>query len=135
MTPRRAGTIINVSSLSGLHPGVENATYGATKAFVNSFSDALHEETRGTGVSLTVVLPGFVRTEFIERTNDPDAFPDPPEFVWLSPDQVASAALNDARRGRAQSIAGVGYRMGGALLASLPRGLNRRLSALASKHA
>jgi hypothetical protein len=76
-----------------------------------------------------------VRSEFVSRTNDPDAFPDPPEFLWLSPDQVTTTALEDARRGRAQSIAGVGYRVGGALLASLPRGLNRRLSAFAAKHA
>lgn len=128
MTPRRAGSIINVSSLSGLHPGVTNATYGATKAFVNSLTDALHEEARGTGVTLTVVLPGFVRTEFIERTGNAERFPDPPKFMWLTPDQVAKAALSDARRGAAQSIAGRGYRVAGAAMAIAPRGLSRRLS-------
>lgn len=135
MSPRKAGTIINVSSLSGLHPGVANATYGATKAFVNSFTDALHEEARGTGVTLTLVMPGFVRTEFMERTRNAEGFPDPPRFTWLTGDQVAEAALADARPGRAQSVAGRGYRLAALLLNSLPRGVNRRASALGAKQA
>jgi short-subunit dehydrogenase len=130
MTPRGSGTIINVSSLSGLHPGVTNATYGATKAFVNSLTDALHEEARGTGVALTLVMPGFVRTEFMERTGSADKFPDPPELMWLTPDQVAATALADARRGAAQSVAGPGYRVVAATMAMAPRNLSRRLSGL-----
>lgn len=135
MTPRRAGTIINVSSISGLHPEIKMATYGATKAFVNSLTDALYEEVRGTGVTLTLVLPGFVRTEFMERTGNADGFPDPPRFLWLTPDQVAKTALADARRGTAQSVAGWGYRAVVTLISSAPRGLSRRLSALFAKYA
>ena len=135
MSPRRAGTIINVSSISGLHPEIKMATYGATKAFVNSFTDALHEEVRGTGVTLTLVLPGFVRTEFMERTGNAEGFPDPPAFMWLTPDRVAATALDDARRGAAQSIAGRGYRVVSAVIASAPRGLNRRVSAFAARYA
>jgi short-subunit dehydrogenase len=135
MKARRAGTIINVSSISGLHPEVKMATHGATKAFVTSLTDALHEEARGTGVTLTVVLPGFVRTEFMERTGNAEGFPDPPKFMWLTPDQVAAAALKDARRGAAQSIAGRGYRVISGVIASAPRGVSRRLSGIASKYA
>lgn len=133
MSTRRTGTIINVSSISGLHPEPKMATYGATKAFVNSFTDALYEEARGTGVSLTVVLPGFVRTEFMERTGNADGFPDPPAFMWLSPDQVAATALADASRGRPQSVPGLGYRAIVALISVAPRGMSRRLSGIAAK--
>jgi short-subunit dehydrogenase len=75
-------------------------------------------------------MPGFVRTEFMERTGNADRFPDPPGFMWLTPDQVAEAALADARRGRAQSVAGRGYRAASVLMAIAPRGLSRRASGL-----
>jgi short-subunit dehydrogenase len=88
MARRGAGTVINVSSMSGLQPVPLMATYGATKAFVNSFSDALHEATRGTGVNVMSVMPGFVRMEFMERTGSANRFPQPPEFVVLTPDQA-----------------------------------------------
>ena len=62
-----SGGILNVSSLAGFQPGPSNATYGATKAFVTSFTEAVHEEMKGTGVSVTVLCPGFTRTEFQAR--------------------------------------------------------------------
>ncbi len=48
----------------GYQPTPENATYGATKAYVRSFSQAVHEELKGTGVKCMVLAPGFTRTEF-----------------------------------------------------------------------
>jgi short-subunit dehydrogenase len=99
MTRSGAGTVINVSSMSGLQPVPLMATYGATKAFVNSLTDALHEATRGSGVSVMSVMPGFVRTEFMERTGNADQFPQPPQFAVLTPDQVARHALAAARHG------------------------------------
>ena len=67
MIARGTGSIINVSSVSALLPGPYHATYGATKAFVNSFTEALHEELRGTGVRVQALCPGFTRTEFQDR--------------------------------------------------------------------
>src|SRR5262249_54578833 len=64
MIERGRGGIINVSSLAGHQPTPLNATYGGTKAFVTSFSQAVHEELRGTGVKVMVLCPGFTRTEF-----------------------------------------------------------------------
>lgn len=58
MVERGYGAILNVGSLAGFQPQPSNATYAASKAFVNSFSEALHAELRGTGVSATVVCPG-----------------------------------------------------------------------------
>ncbi len=63
MIRRGHGAIINVSSMAGFQPMPFNATYGATKAFVNSFTEALHEELRGTGVRVQALCPGFTRTD------------------------------------------------------------------------
>src|SRR6478672_11173453 len=66
MTARGRGAVLNVASLIAFQPVPFQATYGASKAFVLSFTDALHEELRGTGVTATAVCPGPVRTEFGE---------------------------------------------------------------------
>jgi short-subunit dehydrogenase len=66
MTARGSGHIINVSSVAGSLPEQGIALYGATKSFLDSFSTALHREARGTGVNVSVVRPGAVRTEFYE---------------------------------------------------------------------
>lgn len=65
MVARRRGGIINVSSVAGFTPGPYMAVYYASKAFVRSFSQALHEEVRQAGVTVTCVAPGPVRTEFL----------------------------------------------------------------------
>jgi short-subunit dehydrogenase len=61
---RRAGGIFNVGSVAGFVPGPGLAIYYATKAFVQSFSEALAEELAGTGVSVTVLCPGPTETNF-----------------------------------------------------------------------
>ncbi len=66
MLARRRGQILNVGSIAGFQPGPLMAVYYATKAFVNSFSEALHSELQGTGVSVTVLCPGPVATEFAQ---------------------------------------------------------------------
>lgn len=67
MIARGRGGIINVASTAGFMPGPNMAVYFATKAFVVSFTDALHEETKGTGVTLTTLSPGPVETDFQRR--------------------------------------------------------------------
>ena len=69
MLARRRGGVINVGSLSAYFPGPNMALYYATKAYVRSFSDALHAEVAGTGVTVTGVNPGPVRTDFFRRSN------------------------------------------------------------------
>ena len=59
MVARGAGGILNVASLAGFQPTPNNATYAATKAFVTSFTEAVHEELKGTGVSVSVLVPGL----------------------------------------------------------------------------
>ncbi len=67
MLARRHGRILNVASTAAFQPGPSKAIYYATKAFVFSFSYALAEELRGTGITVTVLCPGATRTQFHER--------------------------------------------------------------------
>ena len=61
---RNSGRVLNVGSIAGFQAGPYMAVYYATKAYVNSFSEALHTELQGTGVTVTVLCPGPVETEF-----------------------------------------------------------------------
>lgn len=69
MAARGAGKILNVGSTAGFVPGPNQAIYFATKAFVNSFSQAVDQELRGKGVTCTVLAPGFVETEFAKTAD------------------------------------------------------------------
>ncbi|HKK97785.1 MAG TPA: SDR family oxidoreductase [Marivita sp.] len=66
MVTRGGGKILNVGSTAGFAPGPNQAVYFATKAFVNSFSQAIDHEFRPKGVTSTVLAPGYVKTEFAE---------------------------------------------------------------------
>ena len=69
MVARDRGWICNVSSVVGFQPAPNLTVYAATKAFVTSFTEGLHEELRGTGVSATALCPGLTRTEFQSVSN------------------------------------------------------------------
>jgi short-subunit dehydrogenase len=124
MVARGRGAVLNIASIGGLYPIPGNATYGATKAFVLSFSDALHEEVRGTGVTVTASLPGFTRTEFQERSewSGQDGLPG---VAWLTADQVAHASLDGARAGRARVVPTRRYKVLTAGTAPVPPVLKR----------
>jgi len=129
MVMRGRGAVVNVASLAGLYPTPGTATYGATKAFVCSLTDALHEELRGTGVTATSVLPGFTRTEFQERAGwRPQGYL--PDAVWMTPDEVAAAALDGAAAGRARVVPGVAYKVLNGVTSPLPAVARRNLLGL-----
>lgn len=69
MAQAGGGKILNVGSTAGFAPGPNQAVYFATKAFVNSFSQAIDHELRSKGVTCTVLAPGYVKTEFAEVAN------------------------------------------------------------------
>lgn len=69
MVAQGGGRIMNVGSTAGFMPGPNQAVYFATKAFVNSFSQAVDQELRGQGVTCTVLAPGYVETEFADVAN------------------------------------------------------------------
>jgi hypothetical protein len=128
MVARRGGAILNISSLAAYQPEPSSATYGATKAFVNSFSHAVHEEVRGTGVHVMVVCPGYTHTEFHERAGLGTT--KIPEFAWQTADEVVAVALRDLDRRRSVSIPGRLNKTLGALSSSMPAGISRRVAGM-----
>ncbi|MFI5366170.1 MAG: SDR family NAD(P)-dependent oxidoreductase [Candidatus Binatia bacterium] len=127
MIARQRGSILNVSSMAAFQPVPYNATYGGTKAFVNSFTEALHEEVRGTGVRVQALCPGFTRTEFQERAGIDVS--DLPSFVWMTPEAVVDASLAALRRGDVICVPGLANRAMATLTGALPRSLIRRIAA------
>ena len=131
MEPRGAGAVVNVSSLAAYQPSPTSATYSATKAFVNSFTQAVHEEARPRGVHVLLVCPGYTHTEFHERAGL--GAPGAPEFFWQTPEQVVTAALRDLDRGRAVSFPGVLNRTLAAVSSVTPAGITRRAAGIVVK--
>jgi short-subunit dehydrogenase len=120
----RGGAIINISSLQTY---LATGSYAAVKAWVTAYSESLSVELRATGVSVTVVLPGWVRTEWHERAGGRRS--SIPAFLWTDPDAVARIALRDSARGKVISIPTVRYRVLGWFARHLPRAAIRRISA------
>jgi len=73
MVARRAGRILFTSSIAATQPGPFMATYNASKSFLLSFSEALRDELRDTGVTVTALMPGPTDTEFFERADITDS--------------------------------------------------------------
>ena len=133
MVPRGGGYLLNVSSVASFQPAPRLAVYAATKAYVTSLTESLHEEARGTGVHVTALCPGLTRTEFQSVSNS-DSYSDRyPSFAWLSAAEVAEAGLGDVAKGRALSVPGLLYK-GMATGASItPRGLLRRAAGMVQR--
>lgn len=131
MAGRGRGGILNVSSLAGFQPGPKNATYGATKAFVTSFTEAVHEEMKGTGVSVGVLCPGFTRTEFQERASVPAS--GVPGIMWQNAPEVVTAGLDGVAKNKAVIIPGALNKLLGNFSSVTPHAITRRLGAAVLK--
>jgi hypothetical protein len=106
MLAQREGAILLTGSAAGVQPVPSAATYAATKAFVNSFSQALSTELRGTGVTCTLLAPGPVRTEFFAVGGVGRMEVLTRCFAWQSAERVAEDALVALERGRRLVIPG-----------------------------
>ena len=102
MVERGRGAVINVASTGAFQPVPYMATYAATKAFVLHFSEALHEEVKGKGVTVTCLCPGAVRTEFQQVAGVDEGS----LRAWKNPDDVAEAALKAMTSRRAITVPG-----------------------------
>jgi short-subunit dehydrogenase len=127
MLQRKSGRILNIGSGAGWQPGPFMASYYASKAFVNSFTEALSYELRGTGVTATVSCPGATATEFstVAGSAKSRLF----QMRTLTAPAVAVHAYRGMMRGRIMDIPGFRERF---LLQSLrvsPRGLVRSIAA------
>lgn len=105
MVERGRGTVVNLSSTSAFQPLPYNAGYAAAKAHVLLLSEAVHEEVKDSGVTVTAVCPGPVRTEF-QEVNEALFAESLPKAVWTTPERVASDALAAADKGRRSVIPG-----------------------------
>lgn len=133
MVPRGRGFLLNVSSVVSFQPAPKLAVYAATKAYVTSLTESLHEEVRGTGVNVTALCPGLTRTEFQSVSNTDSYSSSYPGFAWMSADDVARTGLADVARGKAMSVPGVLYKGLATATGIVPRGLARRLSGLVQR--
>ncbi len=131
MVERGSGGVINVSSVAAYQATPGGATYGATKAFVSNFTNAVHEELRGTGVNVMALAPGYTHTEFHERAGI--AGNGMPEFLWQDADEVVEAALRAHAKGRAVCITGAINVAAAAFSASLPAGVTRRVAGIVTR--
>jgi short-subunit dehydrogenase len=127
---RRRGGILNVGSVAGFLPGPGMATYYACKAFVLSFSEALHQELSARGIRVTVLCPGPVRTEFQARAGIKTLAGS--QFLACSAERVAAAGYSGLMRGQMLVVPGPFNK----LVTMLPRILPRRffLRAVAHSH-
>ena len=95
MLDKRCGHIINIGSIAGSMPNQGIAIYSASKAFLDAFTTSLHRELRGSGVQVSVVRPGPVRTEFFQTARTlPEGGSVPAERLAVSADSVARAVVN-----------------------------------------
>ena len=123
MRERGSGKILNVSSSAGF---LTMGAYSAIKAWVTVYTEGLANELRGTGVTVTALCPGWVRTEFHERADiNTRAIP---ELLWLEADDLVAEALVDADAGKVISIPSKRYAVLMGLLRQLPRGAVRTIS-------
>jgi len=104
----KRGAILNVSSITGFLPMPNMAVYAASKAYVNSFTEALRAELRGTGVAVTALCPGPVDTEFgtlARRSDETDAAP-APNMLKLPVERIVREGLAAVDRDRARVVPG-----------------------------
>ena len=128
MIARGQGRILNVSSMGAFQPGPLIAVYCATKNYVLSFSEALAEELSGTGVTVTALCPGPVRTGFAKRAKTERTkamirglF----NRIW-EPEDVAAVGYHGLMKGKTIVIPGKRYIIAAFLVRCLPRKMTRK---------
>jgi uncharacterized protein len=112
MVERGRGSVINIASTGAFQPLPGSAVYGASKAFVLSFSEAIRTELRGSGVSVTAVCPGPVKTEFTAAAGVPGVEERTPGIVWMSAEEIARHAVDGAAHDKRVVVPGMLNRAG-----------------------
>jgi short-subunit dehydrogenase len=134
MLARGWGRVINIASVAGMVPAPAGHTlYGASKAFLIRFSEALHSENGRNGVNVTAVCPGFTYSEFHDVTGTRDKMNKVPGMLWLTADDVAREGYEAVMRGDPVVVNGRIYRLLVWLNGALPRPLARWVSGTAGR--
>ncbi len=118
---RHGGGILNVGSMAGFLPGPGMAVYYATKAYVLSFSEALHSELKSRGVRVSVLCPGPVPTEFAARAGISKNLA--PGILTQSAQRVAEAGYRGLMQGQRTIVPGLANRLTALLIRAFPRRL------------
>jgi uncharacterized protein len=122
---RHGGGILNVASIAAFLPGPGMAVYYASKAYVLSFTEALHRELADRGIRVTALCPGPVPTEFQARSGM--VLPSAASIIELPPARVAAIGYDALMRGERVVIAGTGNKLAVALMRFVPNALLLRL--------
>ena len=134
MTERGWGRVINIASVAGMVPSPAGHTlYGASKAFLIRFSEALSSENMSKGVNVTAVCPGFTYSEFHDVTGTRDKMNKVPGLLWLTAKDVAREGYDAVMRGDPVVVNGRIYRLLVWLNGALPRSLARWVSGMAGR--
>ncbi len=123
MVEHGRGAILNVASSAAFQPIPRQATYAASKAFVLSFSEALSSELGASGVTVTTLCPGPVRTEFVEVAEMEDAADQAPDFLWISSATCARAGVEGLEQGRRVVVPHLPIRAGATLSRYTPHSI------------
>ncbi|GAB2445749.1 mycolate reductase [Nocardia tengchongensis] len=104
MLERRAGGILITGSAAGNMPIPHNTTYSASKAFTNTFSESLRGELKGTGVHVTLLAPGPVRTDNPDQDEMGNKIP---EFIWVTAAHTAKITIDALARNKMRVVPGL----------------------------
>ena len=107
MLERNAGGILISGSAAGNSPIPNNATYAASKAFANTFSESLRGELKGAGVHVTVLAPGPVRTDLPDESEQSLVERLIPDFLWISTEYTAKLSLDGLEKNKMRVVPGV----------------------------
>jgi short-subunit dehydrogenase len=137
MIARGRGAILNVSSSASFLPIPNFAVYAATKAYVTSFSEALRGELHGSGIHVSALCPGPVKTEFtsVARRKESISILNEPEIACVPVEQVVADALHAIERNKAIVIPGMLMKLGMFLVRLTPLPLLRAANRLFAKRA
>lgn len=120
---KKKGYVMNVASTAAFQPIPYQSIYGATKAFVLSFTEALAVELKGTGVVVSALCPGPTQTEFLELAGYEKKGLIVPHSLLMTAEDVASAGVRGMLKGRTIVIAGVSNKMGALATRIAPRSM------------
>jgi short-subunit dehydrogenase len=121
---RKKGFIINVASIAGFMPAPGSATYAATKAYVKSFTEAIHEEALQYGIFVQALCPGLTHSDFHQRAGiEKSKYP---AFMWQTATEVVEESLQALRYNSAVCVTGTVNQSVVGLVGLIPRSWIRK---------